>query len=157
LRGILEALRGIAKDMPVIFPAHPRTVKVMRENDLGSLVDLSGGPASTGAVSCIEPVGYVDFLALMAEARIVLTDSGGIQEETTILAVPCLTLRENTERPITLSMGSNRLVGSDPDAIAAAAAEALELPRLEPVRPPLWDGKAGERIADAVVAWGASR
>jgi UDP-N-acetylglucosamine 2-epimerase (non-hydrolysing) len=108
-------------------------------------------------VSCIEPVGYVDFLALMAEARLVLTDSGGIQEETTILGIPCLTLRANTERPITISMGSNRLVGSDPDAIAAAAAEALELPRLAPVRPPLWDGKAGERIADAVVEWGTSR
>ena len=157
LRGILDALRAIAKDMPVIFPAHPRTVKVMRSNDLGTLVDLSGGPASTGAVSCIEPIGYVDFLALMAEARLVLTDSGGIQEETTILGVPCLTLRENTERPITISMGTNRLVGSDPDAIVTAASEALELPRLAPVRPPLWDGKAGERIADAVVEWGSAR
>jgi UDP-N-acetylglucosamine 2-epimerase (non-hydrolysing) len=156
LRGILDALKDMAAHMPVIFPAHPRTVKVMREHDLESLVDLSGGPAEKGAVSCIEPIGYVDFLALMAEARLVLTDSGGIQEETTILGVPCLTLRANTERPITISMGTNRLVGSDPGAIAEAAAEALELPRLAPVRPPLWDGKAGERIADAVVSWGTS-
>jgi UDP-N-acetylglucosamine 2-epimerase (non-hydrolysing) len=155
LKGILEALGGVAEKMPVIFPAHPRTVKVMREHSLESLVDLSGGPAARGSVTCTEPIGYVDFLALMAGARLVLTDSGGIQEETTILGVPCLTLRANTERPITIAMGTNRLIGSDPEAIGRAASEALDAPRLVPSRPPLWDGKAGERIADAVVAWGA--
>jgi UDP-N-acetylglucosamine 2-epimerase (non-hydrolysing) len=154
LRGILEALREVAERVPVIFPAHPRTVKVMREHGLETLVDLGGGPASIGSVTCTEPIGYVDFLALMADARLVLTDSGGIQEETTILAVPCLTLRANTERPITIAMGTNRLIGSDPEAIARAAGEALDAPRLAGTRPPLWDGNAGERIADAVVAWG---
>ena len=157
LRGILEALRDVAARMPVVFPAHPRTVKVMRAHGLDGLVDLTGGAAATGAVACVEPVGYLDFLALMASARLVLTDSGGVQEETTILGVPCLTLRENTERPITIDMGTNKLIGSDPDAIRAAAAAALDGPAATPSQPPFWDGKAGERIADAVVAWGATR
>jgi UDP-N-acetylglucosamine 2-epimerase (non-hydrolysing) len=157
LKGILEALRQVASRVPVIFPAHPRTVKVMREHALDALVDLTGGPAAQGSVTCTEPIGYVDFLALMAQAKLVLTDSGGIQEETTILGVPCLTLRANTERPITISMGTNRLIGSDPDAIANAAEEALAAPPRSGTRPPLWDGKAGERIADAVLAWGARR
>jgi len=157
LKGILEALRDVAARVPVIFPAHPRTVKVMREHALDSLVDLSGGPATRGSVTCTEPIGYVDFLALMADAKLVLTDSGGIQEETTILGVPCLTLRANTERPITISMGTNRLIGSDPESIARAAEEALDAPPRAGTRPPLWDGKAGERIADAVLTWGARR
>ena len=157
LKGILEALGDVAARVPVIFPAHPRTVKVMREHALDSLVDLSGGPATRGSVTCTEPIGYVDFLALMADAKLVLTDSGGIQEETTILGVPCLTLRANTERPITISMGTNRLIGSDPESIARAAEEALDAPPRAGTRPPLWDGKAGERIADAVLTWGARR
>jgi len=157
LKGILEALGNVAARVPVIFPAHPRTVKVMREHALDSLVDLSGGPATRGSVTCTEPIGYVDFLALMADAKLVLTDSGGIQEETTILGVPCLTLRANTERPITISMGTNRLIGSDPESIARAAEEALDAPPRVGTRPPLWDGKAGERIADAVLTWGARR
>ena len=157
LKGILEALRNVAARLPVIFPAHPRTVKVMREHALDTLVDLSGGPATRGSVTCTEPIGYVDFLALMADAKLVLTDSGGIQEETTILGVPCLTLRANTERPITISMGTNRLIGSDTESVAHAAADALEAPRRAATRPPLWDGKAGDRIADVVLTWGERR
>ena len=157
LRGILEALGEIARRVPVVFPAHPRTVKVMREHGLEGLVDLSGGTAAADTVSCVEPVGYLDFLALMAEARLVLTDSGGVQEETTILGVPCLTLRENTERPITIAMGTNKLIGSDPAAIRSAAAEALDGGPAVAAHPPLWDGKAGERIADVVRDWIGSR
>jgi UDP-N-acetylglucosamine 2-epimerase (non-hydrolysing) len=157
LRGILEALRDVAQRVPVVFPAHPRTIKMMRDHDLDALVDLGGAPATSGTVTCVEPVGYLDFLALMAEARVVLTDSGGVQEETTILGVPCLTLRRNTERPITIEMGTNQLVGSDPAAIGTAAFEALDAARPSPAQPPLWDGRAGERIADIVVAWWSSR
>jgi UDP-N-acetylglucosamine 2-epimerase (non-hydrolysing) len=152
LRGILEALHTCAESTPVVFPAHPRTVKMMREHDLDRLVDTSGR-AALGSVACIEPVGYVHFLRLMLDARVVLTDSGGIQEETTILGVRCLTLRANTERPITISMGTNKLIGSDPSAIVHETKSALDEGPLEPQRPPLWDGKAGERIADAILAW----
>ncbi len=157
LRGILEGLREVAERVPVVFPTHPRTIKMMRDQGLDEIVDLSGGPAAAGAITCIDPVGYLDFLALMADARLVLTDSGGVQEETTILGVPCLTLRRNTERPITIEMGTNKLIGSGPDAIRNAAFAALDASRPAPTQPPLWDGKAGERIADVVVGWGSSR
>ena len=110
LRGILEALRDVASEVPVLFPAHPRTVKMMRAHNLDALVDVDGGVGKPGAIAVVEPVGYVDFLRLMADARGVLTDSGGIQEETTYLGIPCLTVRDTTERPITVSQGTNRLV-----------------------------------------------
>ncbi len=157
LSEILDGLRAIADRVPVVFPAHPRTIKTIRDNGLDGLVDLSAGPAGPGVVSCVEPFGYIDFLALMAEARVVLTDSGGVQEETTILGVPCLTLRRNTERPITIEMGTNRLIGSDAAAIARTVSEVLDDPSPSPVQPPLWDGKAGERIADVVLEWGNGR
>jgi UDP-N-acetylglucosamine 2-epimerase (non-hydrolysing) len=152
LRGILDALRDVAAEVPVLFPAHPRTVKMMRAYQLDALVDVDGGVGKPGAIAVVDPVGYVDFLRLMADARGVLTDSGGIQEETTILGTPCITIRWNTERPITVEMGTNRLVGTDPLAIRTAALEVLRAQRPEPKRPPLWDGKAGERIADVIVA-----
>jgi len=94
----------------------------------------------------IDPVGYMDFLKLTASARIVLTDSGGIQEETTILKVPCLTLRESTERPITAELGSNRIVGTNPKNIIAAFNEAMSSQARQPEIPPLWDGQAAQRI-----------
>ena len=97
-----------------------------------------------------EPLGYLDFLNLQSNAAVVLTDSGGIQEETTALGIPCLTLRENTERPITISEGTNRLVGTDPDDIVAAATDVLDN-GVEPRCPELWDGKASERIADVLL------
>jgi UDP-N-acetylglucosamine 2-epimerase (non-hydrolysing) len=156
-RGVLEALRDVAASIPLIFPIHPRARKTIAEHGLTELVDLGGGPAAAGAVTCVEPLGYLDFLRLMEGARLVLTDSGGIQEETTILGVPCLTIRNNTERPITIEMGTNRLVGNDSGAIQAAAADVLAGPRPEAHRPPLWDGKAGERIAGKIVAWGDNR
>jgi UDP-N-acetylglucosamine 2-epimerase (non-hydrolysing) len=103
-------------------------------------------------VRIIPPLGYLDFIALEASARLVLTDSGGVQEETTVLGVPCLTLRDSTERPVTLTEGTNRLVGRDPDRIVRAAREMMAAPSPPARRPALWDGKAGQRIAAALVA-----
>ena len=107
--------------------------------------------AAMPGLRLIEPLGYLDFLRLMSCARVALTDSGGIQEETTILQVPCLTLRENTERPITVEMGTNRIVGQDPEAIVAAYREALTRKPGAQV-PPLWDGRASERIIERLLA-----
>jgi UDP-N-acetylglucosamine 2-epimerase (non-hydrolysing) len=100
-------------------------------------------------VRVLPPAGYLDFVALEASAALVLTDSGGVQEETTVLGVPCLTLRDNTERPVTLTEGTNQLVGRDPDRIVAAARRVLEAPPA-PQSPALWDGSAGQRIADVL-------
>ena len=104
-----------------------------------------------------KPLGYLDFVGLMADARLVLTDSGGIQEETTVLGVPCLTLRENTERPATVTEGTNRIVGSDPARIRTAWRETLSRPAPAGRIPDLWDGKAGVRIADVLTEWDAAR
>ncbi|MBA3865161.1 MAG: UDP-N-acetylglucosamine 2-epimerase (non-hydrolyzing) [Solirubrobacterales bacterium] len=134
-------LAALASEMPVVFPVHPRTRKMMESLD-----------AEHPGLSLIDPLGYLDFLSLLAEAGAVLTDSGGIQEETTYLGIPCFTLRDNTERPVTISAGTNTLLGLDPAAIAgipAALAARGDAPS-EP--PPLWDGHAAERIADVVVA-----
>jgi UDP-N-acetylglucosamine 2-epimerase (non-hydrolysing) len=135
-------LAALARQMPVVFPVHPRTRKMME----------SAGAAESPGLSLIEPLGYLDFLSLLADAGAVLTDSGGIQEETTYLGIPCFTLRDNTERPVTIRAGTNTLLGLDPAAIAgipAALAAGANAPS-EP--PPLWDGHAAERIADVVAA-----
>ncbi|MEZ5374897.1 MAG: UDP-N-acetylglucosamine 2-epimerase (non-hydrolyzing) [Acidimicrobiales bacterium] len=134
LARLVGAISEVSSKLPVVFPAHPRTA--------GKLSSLDLPPS----FRVIEPLGYLDFLALQASARLVLTDSGGIQEETTALGVPCLTLRENTERPITITEGTNTLVGTDPAAIIAAAGRALA-GKVEPRCPELWDGHAGDRIA----------
>jgi UDP-N-acetylglucosamine 2-epimerase (non-hydrolysing) len=106
-------------------------------------------------VRLTEPLGYLEFLGLMAGARLVLTDSGGVQEETTILGVPCLTVRENTERPVTITHGTNRLVGTAPARIIAAVDETLAAPRPDGRRPELWDGRAAERIVGVLASlWG---
>jgi len=137
LGSILEALRGVADRLPVLFPVHPRTRERMTR--LGFRA-----PAS---LQVCDPLGYLDFLGLLDSARFVLTDSGGIQEETTALDVPCLTLRANTERPITIDEGTNRLLGDDPAAILPAV-DAIMGGQAPPARSPkLWDGRAGERIA----------
>jgi UDP-N-acetylglucosamine 2-epimerase (non-hydrolysing) len=145
LQGILGAATAIARDFPVFFPVHPRTRKNIE--NFGMQRCLADLPTShhRGIVS-LDPLGYLEFLALSQHAALVLTDSGGVQEETTALGVPCLTLRENTERPATVEMGSNRVVGVNPDRILAAARSVLgEPPRKYPC-PPLWDGKAASRI-----------
>jgi UDP-N-acetylglucosamine 2-epimerase (non-hydrolysing) len=135
--GLVRALALVSDEVPILLPLHPRG----RENlEAIGLMDLPG-------VTVTDPLGYLEFMALMSGARLVLTDSGGIQEETTVLGVPCLTLRDNTERPITVTMGTNRLVGQDPDVIYKSAVEVLRDPPRGQV-PPLWDGRAGRRIAE---------
>jgi UDP-N-acetylglucosamine 2-epimerase (non-hydrolysing) len=147
LRPILEAVREVARRLPVLFPVHPRTAQ--RIGGLGFRTDED-------SLRLLEPLPYLAFLGLMARARLVLTDSGGIQEETTALGVPCLTLRWNTERPVTLTAGTNRLVGNDPEAIRRASDEILagSATGSALARPPLWDGRAAERIADAIAVLG---
>jgi len=139
---LLDALEVIQKDLPIIFPIHPRTRKNLSRSSLCTRVEAMAN------LRLIDPAGYLDFLKLMSDAKLVLTDSGGIQEETTILKVPCLTLRENTERPVTAELGSNTVVGTDPKKIIAAYRDAVEGRSREPKTPPLWDGHAAERIAD---------
>jgi UDP-N-acetylglucosamine 2-epimerase (non-hydrolysing) len=140
LGALLSALTEIARSCPLVLPAHPRVADQLRD---------AGLPAG---IRIIPPAGYLDFIALEASARLVLTDSGGVQEETTVLGVPCLTLRDSTERPITITEGTNRLVGRDPDLIVRAAREVLAAPPPQPRKPALWDGQAGPRIAAALVA-----
>jgi UDP-N-acetylglucosamine 2-epimerase (non-hydrolysing) len=139
LCGLAGLLTSLAGRIPVVFPVHPRTQRRMEEAGL-----------STHDVILTPPLGYIDFLRLMSEARLVLTDSGGIQEETTILNVPCLTLRENTERPITVELGTNRLVGVDPRAALVAALEVLDGPPKPARIPELWDGRTSCRILDVL-------
>ncbi len=141
LSGLMEALNEIAEHCPLAFPVHPRTRAA-----------LDGSPIHP-ALALLPPAGYLDFLALQASAALVLTDSGGVQEETTVLGVPCLTLRENTERPITVTEGTNRVIGRDKARVVAEALAVLADP--PPARrPALWDGLAGERIADVIVRGG---
>jgi len=140
LKGILESLLEVNKDLAVVFPAHPRTRQ--RIADFG---------LNAGQLRVLDPLPYVDFLGLQARATVVITDSGGIQEETTYLGVPCLTMRENTERPITVSMGTNVLVGRDPGKLRTELSRVLGGKAKKGKVPPLWDGHAGERIADVLV------
>jgi UDP-N-acetylglucosamine 2-epimerase (non-hydrolysing) len=140
LGAAIAALRDLAAQMPVVFPVHPRTRKMM-EAELG-------GEAPGLLLS--EPLGYLEFLSLMADAGAVLTDSGGIQEETTYLGVPCFTLRDNTERPVTIRAGTNTLLGLDPAAIATIPAALDGRGEVPSEPPPLWDGHAAERIAEIV-------
>ena len=132
----VRRLAELAREMPVVFPVHPRTRRQMEAIE-----------AEHPGLLLSEPLGYVDFLSLLADAGAVLTDSGGIQEETTYLGIPCFTLRDNTERPITIRAGTNTLLGLDPAAIATIPAALSERPPAPPEPPPLWDGHASERIA----------
>jgi UDP-N-acetylglucosamine 2-epimerase (non-hydrolysing) len=145
LQGILSAVSNVAAELPVFFPIHPRTRKNIESFGLGRYLTDTAGADQAGIVP-LDPLGYLDFLALSDRARIVLTDSGGVQEETTALGVSCLTLRENTERPATVECGSNQVVGVDSDRILAAAQSILQNPARRARRPPLWDGKAAPRI-----------
>jgi UDP-N-acetylglucosamine 2-epimerase (non-hydrolysing) len=140
LAKLLDVLEVVLADGPLVFPVHPRTRQKLAEFGLAARV------AAQPDLRPVDPLGYLDFLKLMAHARVVLTDSGGIQEETTILGVPCLTLRENTERPVTVELGTNRLVGQQPDRILAAYREVMAARGAAPRIPPLWDGRAAGRI-----------
>ena len=142
LRGILGALARVSADLPLVFPVHPRT----RERIARFSIEVPS------TIRLTEPLGYKEFLNLWRDATLLLTDSGGLQEETTALGVPCLTLRENTERPITITEGTNELVGVDPERIVAAAVRVLTrgADGRESKRPLLWDGHASERILDVL-------
>ncbi len=144
LSGLLSALETISERLPVVFPAHPRTLARLAEFGLSERAR-----SDESRLRVIEPLGYLDFLRLLSGAALVLTDSGGLQEETTALSIPCLTLRENTERPVTVTHGTNRVVGTLPAPIAAAAFDALDNPR--PDRPAIWDGQAADRILNALL------
>lgn len=142
LRKILVTLGQLAQEVEVLFPIHPRTRQRIYDSKLVSLAS---------ALTLTEPVGYLEFLALQQHATLVITDSGGVQEETTFLGIPCLTVRENTERPITITKGTNCLVGQDMDLLQSEAEQVLSGKIKQGQIPPLWDGRAGERIA-AIVA-----
>ncbi len=149
LQELLTALSELSAQMNIIFPVHPRTRQRMQQLDSGAI--------SNPRVCLMEPLPYLEFLALQQRASLVITDSGGIQEETTFLGVPCLTVRENTERPITIEQGTNRLVGRDLARLRQAAREVLQSQPNDPsserraAPPPLWDGHAAERIAQIIV------
>ncbi len=145
LARLVDALEEIHRDLAIVFPVHPRTRHKLAAFGQGERL------AALARLRLVEPIGYLDFLKLLAEARVVLTDSGGIQEETTILGVPCLTLRDNTERPVTVECGTNRLVGRDPGRIVAAWREIRGSAATSAGVPPLWDGRAAERIADVLL------
>jgi UDP-N-acetylglucosamine 2-epimerase (non-hydrolysing) len=147
LAGILDALAEIQASLPILFPAHPRTMERIQE------FGFEGRLAAMPNLRVTEPLGYLEFLNLMANARLVMTDSGGIQDETTILGVPCLTLRKNTERPVTVTQGTNTVVGSDPQRIVAEALAILD-GKGKPGRvPELWDGRAAGRIVRVLESW----
>jgi UDP-N-acetylglucosamine 2-epimerase (non-hydrolysing) len=136
----IAALERVGERMPVVFPVHPRTRKML------------GGRSATG-VTVIEPVGYLDFLSLESDAAAVLTDSGGIQEETTYLGIPCFTLRDNTERPVTVRAGTNTLLGLAPDRIVEIPELVSQRPKDRPQPPEKWDGQAARRVADVLEDW----
>jgi UDP-N-acetylglucosamine 2-epimerase (non-hydrolysing) len=166
LRGVLDGVSEIAKEMPVFFPVHPRTKIRMQASGLRSFLQQGAyaeteGKDRRGGIFGIDPLGYLDFLKLMSCASVVLTDSGGIQEETTILRVPCVTIRDSTERPITVLSGTNVIAGTSTQSIVSKTRQQLNSAHLfgregkglpGAGRPPLWDGRAAERIVDILVA-----
>lgn len=157
LKKILDALHNLLRKIPIVFPVHPRTLKQIRKFKMDKMINyvenisLSKIDRVNQNILAIPPLGYIDFLCLMSNATVVFTDSGGIQEETTILGIPCLTLRNNTERPITVKEGTNIVVGNDPDRVMGSALRVLkdEVPRKR--IPKYWDGKAAERIVKVLI------
>jgi len=146
LTRILKVIGELSERIPIVFPVHPRTQKQIEKFGLKTFIDNPG-------LLVMDPVGYHQMIGLMSNAKMVLTDSGGIQEETTALGVPCITLRENTERPITVSQGTNTIVGSDENKIRAAALEIIEGGGKAGKVPTYWDGKASERIVSYIRLW----
>jgi UDP-N-acetylglucosamine 2-epimerase (non-hydrolysing) len=150
LAPMVGAIREISRRVPVVFPVHPRTRGRMAE--FGLLAEFESEPA----IRMVEPLGYLEFMGLMARSRMILTDSGGIQEETTVLGIPCITMRENTERPITCTVGTNVLVGRDAKAILDAAYRAIDWTKKDYAPPEKWDGHAAERIVQILTGTGES-
>jgi UDP-N-acetylglucosamine 2-epimerase (non-hydrolysing) len=140
LAALVSGLEEIARRVPLLFPVHPRTRERLRD----------AGLCEDSSIRLLDPLGYIEFISLLSGARIVLTDSGGLQEESTFLDVPCLTMRDNTERPVTITHGTNRLAGSRPEKLAAMAFDAISRPSADTGGPPLWDGRASERIASVL-------
>ena len=138
LHDVMRQLGDLARELPVVFPVHPRTRKMLND------------PGTHPGITLTEPLGYLDFLSLEADAAAVLTDSGGVQEETTFLGVPCFTLRDNTERPVTITLGTNTLLGLEPERIADILPSLGAEPLRAGIGPPLWDGRAAERLADII-------
>lgn len=152
LEEICHAFEVIGKTMPVVFPCHPRTRAKIEEWNLfkHSMPENQEMGCSSGVILC-EPIGYLDFMKLMAEAKVVITDSGGIQEETTILGIPCLTIRPNTERPVTISHGTNKLIGNNQEDILRETLAVLKGNYSGNLVPPLWDGQAAKRIIEVLL------
>jgi len=136
----------MSKTIPIIFPIHPRTRATVEKFGLSDLLDIP-------TILQLPPMGYLEMLGLMKDAKVVFTDSGGIQEETTALGVPCITLRNNTERPITVDEGTNTIVGQDPERIFAAFEQVMQSGGKAGRIPQFWDGRASVRIAEAIRKW----
>lgn len=153
LKALLDVLQRIGGRLPIVFPIHPRTRLNLKS--LGLIEQIAGHPN----IVLLDPLSYLPFIGLVARSRLVLTDSGGIQEETTVLNIPCLTMRENTERPVTCNLGTNILVGTDPERVWAAVQHILDGGGHHAAAPEFWDGHAAERIAQVFAAlppdWGA--
>lgn len=149
LSEIITTLIWISRQLPVIFPVHPRTRR--------RILDFGLRISENGKLNLVEPLSYLDFLALQRNATVVITDSGGIQEETTFLGVPCLTVRKNTERPITVEIGTNIVVGQDMERLKTEVYRILDGNGKKGSVPPLWDGRAAERIARIIVDWSSNR
>jgi UDP-N-acetylglucosamine 2-epimerase (non-hydrolysing) len=150
LRALMQAMVKLSDDLPVLFPLHPRTRAMLQQHDLAAMLDVP-------RLACLPPQPYLNMLALMKHACVVLTDSGGVQEETTVLRVPCLTLRDNTERPVTVSEGSNAIAGRDPAVILALCRDILRYGGKSGRIPQYWDGQAAVRVATATSNWLQSR
>lgn len=142
LKSLLQVLIDVSKQLPLIFPVHPRTLERMKAFDLDHWIEQADG------ITLLEPQGYLDFLCLTSQARVIVTDSGGLQEESTVLGVPCLTMRSNTERPITCTDGTGTLVGNSATMLRQQFDLVLSGTYKTGKRPELWDGKAAERIVD---------
>jgi UDP-N-acetylglucosamine 2-epimerase (non-hydrolysing) len=145
LQSLLQAIADATNGMAVVFPAHPRTAANLAASTIMQAKDFA-------AWQVVEPLGYTEFIPLLGRAAIVCTDSGGIQEEATILGTPCVTLRTTTERPITVTHGTNRLAGVEIDGIVATIRDVLESPRVAIAPPPLWDGQTAPRIVGVIEA-----
>jgi UDP-N-acetylglucosamine 2-epimerase (non-hydrolysing) len=150
LRGIVEVMLELSRTLPIVWPIHPRASKMLAHSGLLAPIDCNPD------FKLIDPLGYLDMLTLNRRARMILTDSGGLQEEATVLGVPCITLRQNTERPVTVEVGANRLAGNKPDGIRAAIQSVLDGKRSTIRIPELWDGKAAVRIAEVLMHFDAS-
>ena len=151
-RKLLKAIRASAEEVPIIFPAHPRTAQQIKDFNFGHIfTSMEDMLQVKSGLTLTEPFGYLDMLNLMRSSRFVITDSGGIQEETTFLNVPCLTIRENTERPVTLEKGTNILVGQDTERLYVETKRIISGEAKKGIIPPLWDGKASKRIVDIIL------